>query len=114
MEANIAPEHAPPLGSHGDHLLPVGSQRDGVPHPWIMERGFAEIHDQRIPPRAWANRYDRIGEVLVQHVRLWPLQMAPNPRHGELAPAEGRKDLGEVSHDYRLIPIDVRETGLPV
>ena len=108
MGTNIAAEYAPPLSGNGDHLLPVGGQRHGFAHPWIIERGLAEVHHERIPPGAWSNRYDRVGKVLFQDVGLGPFEMASDPRHGQLPRPEGGENLGEILHDHGLVPIDVR------
>ena len=114
MGTNIAPEHAPPLGRNGDHLLPVGGQGHRFPHPWIVEWRLRHVHHKRIPPRAWPKRHDRVGEIPFQDVGLGRLEMATDPRHGELPGAERGKDPGQIGHDHRLVLSDVRQTRLPV
>ena len=40
--------------------------------------------------------------------------MAANPRHGQLARPKGGEDLGEISHDDSLVPVDMWHARLPV
>ena len=72
------------------------------------------VHDKRIPPGAWAERYDRVGEVLLQDVSLGPFEMAADARHGQLPRPEGGKDLRQVGHDHGPVPVDMRQTRFPV
>src|SRR5262245_47269581 len=114
MWTNISTGYSPPLGSDFNHLFPVGGQRHRFPHPWVIEGGLADVHDKIIPPGAWSDGHHRVREVLFQDVSLGTFEMAADSRHGQLSRPKGGEDLGEISHDDGLVPVDVRQAWLPV